>query len=268
MISNIVNQQIFQIIRNAIGRSDKSNCILPLKMLQKKIEEGKIDIIDSNPVLLVERKLTYSQLFYFFDENNPLSDIHLVSQKLEKYNPLCADIVMKEKFTYENSIFQKLDMSLFRTYVRKNTINQHKKYRKMMETVFADEKDLENICTMLQNTFDDMCDHIPDKIELKNLIVDKRVYKVSVQNDIAGVLLFEDTGIKSYARALCVARGFQGGAIGYSLMSSYFNHHIDSNIKMFYLWVDEANVAVKKLHNQFGYVEDGLKDFIFKRGDI
>ncbi len=267
-MDNTVNQEIFQIIRDAIGRSGKSNCVLPFKTVQKKIEEGKIDIIDTNPVLLVERKRTYNQLFYFLDESSSVSDMKSVVQELERHNPLYADIVMKEDFRYEDSIFQNLEMRPFRTYVRKSTINLHKKYRAMIETVFADEADLESIYDMLQNTFDEMCDHIPDKAELEKLIADENVYKVTVQKDIAGVLLFEDTGVKSYARALCVSQSFQGGAIGYSLMSNYFNHHIDSNTKMFYLWVDEANAAVKKLHSRFGYAEDGLKDYIFRRGDV
>ena len=93
------------------------------------------------------------------------------------------------------------------------------------------------------------------------------VLKIDGQDKIAGVLLYEDTGVKSYARALCVSPDFRGGAVGYSLLAGYFNQHSEDRTKLFYLWVDEENKSVKKLHDRFGYQEDGLKDYIFKKGN-
>lgn len=263
------NESVFQIIKNSLGRPEKSNCILPLDVIKDGLEKHIIDVISTTPLLLVEKKKKFSQLYYFFDEDfrSMEMDFEKISDKLEKYGSLYADIVTKNGFEYKASFFQKTGLLPFKTYLRKNVINQHKKYRELMETEYADLTDSEEIHELLQSSFDVMSDHIPEKNELDGLIVEKNVLKIDVQDKIAGVLLYEDTGVKSYARALCVSPDFKGGAVGYSLLARYFNQHSEDRTKLFYLWVDEKNKSVKKLHDRFGYREDGLKDYIFKKGN-
>ncbi len=135
----------------------------------------------------------------------------------------------------------------------------------MVETEFADDEDCSEIWDMLLKTFNPMCDRIPLQTELSKLIANKSVLKVSINNEIAGVLLFQDSKSKSYVRCLCVREEYQNSVIGYSLMAKYFNLHLDSGIKLIYLWVDSENESVRKLHDRFGFKEDGTRNYIFRR---
>ncbi len=260
-------ESIFEMINNTLGKPGKSNCVLPFAVIKNGLEEQKIDVISRNPLILVENKKEYSQLYYFLDEKAAITEanLHQILYELKKYNPLYADLVTRDEFEYEKSFFKRIHMVPYRTYLRKNVMNQHKKYRELMETEYADQKDLEETYEMLQTTFDFMSDHIPDKPELEFLIKNHNVLKISVQGKIAGTLLFEDAGVKSYARALCVDPDFRGGAVGFSLLAKYFNQHDNDKIKLFYLWVHDENESVRKLHDRFGYQKDGLKDYIFRK---
>ena len=141
-----------------------------------------------------------------------------------------------------------------------------KKFREMLTPVFADVDDFDEIQRMLLDSFDVMCDHIPLSDELKGFLNERKILKIVIQKEIAGVLIFDDIGAQSYARCLCVSSKFQNGFVGYSLLAQYFNDRLESGVKFYYLWVDSNNESVKKLHDAFGYREDGLKNYIFKRG--
>lgn len=263
------HESILQTINSSIGKNEKSNCVLPFQYIKDGMEKHQIDVISTTPLLLVEKKKKFRQLYYFFDKEFRSMEIDFdkISHKLEKYELLYADIVTKDRFEYKGSFFERAGILPFRTYLRKNVSNRHKKYRELMETGYADVKDSEEIYELLQSSFDVMSDHIPEKSELDSLLLGRNVLKIDGQDKIAGVLLYEDTGVKSYARALCVSPDFRGGAVGYSLLAGYFNQHSEDRTKLFYLWVDEENKSVKKLHDRFGYQEDGLKDYIFKKGN-
>ncbi|HCJ09050.1 MAG TPA: hypothetical protein DHV96_12040, partial [Lachnospiraceae bacterium] len=119
---------------------------------------------------------------------------------------------------------------------------------------------------LLYGSFDAKVSCLPSKEELMELIDKKWTLKICINNEIAGVLLFEDFGKKSYARVLCVKEEYRNNVIGYSLFAKYINMHIN-NIHLFYLWVDRDNREVLSLHDKFGYREDGLIDNIYIRKD-
>jgi len=261
-----IEKKSYQIIKDSIGRMDCSNCVESLDTILLGLEKGRIQAYSTNPVILIEKKRGYNQLFYFLDKNSPLSEWSQITEQFSNES-LFADIVVKGKFNYENSIFYQLNLKPYKTYLRKSVKNFHKEYRELLPIVYAEQEDCTAIDKMLTKTFDVMSDHIPEKEELKQLIEQKQVLMIKVQDTVSGVLLFEDIGIRSYVRCLCVSQEYQNNAMGYGLFTHYFNIHRDKT-KLFYLWVDEANDSVKKLHHQFGYQEDGLRNYIFRGGKL
>ena len=263
---NNKKEQILEIIRKAVSKRGLTNCMLSFAEIKTRIEQDRLIKISDKPLVLLENFEKYYQLYYFL-ENPDLSsiDFKTINESLAKFSPLYADITLKGDFQYKDSFFEKLDMSFYRTYIRKSVINKEQKNRKLMDADYASLKDSEEIYRMLCNQFDLMSDHIPSKPELDELLKNGNVLKITIKDAIAGVLLFEDYGKRAYARALCVSPDYQNSFVGYSLMADYFSRHNAEKTSLFYLWVDEANQNVEKLHNKFGYQFDGLKNYIFRR---
>jgi len=254
------------IIKNAVGRLSLTNCIDSYANIENRVQNGQCELVLTTPLLLIEKNTSYNRLYYFRTNIDAAEDYVDVSQKLNRYDNLYADVTTKSAFQYDGSIFEKMHFKPYRLYVRKMAKKTEKKYREMLIPVFADVDDFDEIQRMLLGSFDVMCDHIPLSDELKGILKEQKILKIVIQNEIAGVLIFDDTGIQSYARCLCVSPKFQNGFVGYSLLARYFNDRLESGVKFYYLWVDSGNESVKKLHDAFGYREDGLKNYIFKRG--
>lgn len=270
---SFINTPAFQMIKDSNNRAPYSNCMRSVEQLLQGLESGKIDVISaSNPVVLVERKEDFAQLYYFFDRTLGSVDLSSVEwdpirEKISEYNPLYADITVRGDFEYKDSVFERLGLKPFRIYLRMSCKNIKKEYREFLEPQTADVADLDAIQLLMQTepTFDVMSDHLPDNQELKQLLLERKVLKIEIENKMAGVYIFEDTGIKSYGRTLCVAQEYQDNILGYSLLANYRNRHLNVTT-LFYTWVHQENRRSRALQQKhFGYQEDGLKNYVFKK---
>ena len=260
-----MNEQIISKMKNAYSHPNLTNCMTSIAQLEKGLDEEQYYIVSESPLILIEPINGFNQLYYFLETEDLAELCKFDADLLSAFAPLYADITLKTSFQFEGSVFEELGFKPFRKYVRKSVVNSDMKIRRMMDTEFAVLDDMNDILKMLNDNFDIMADHIPDEVELSELIKKKQVLNISIKNTIAGTLLFEDTGKRSYARALCVSPDYQNSFVGYSLLADYFIRHDTDKTRLFYLWVDEANINVKKLHDRFGYRYDGLNNFIFRR---
>ena len=112
-----MDDQIVKIIRSSIHRIPHSNCIKSFDDIIHGLEQGYIDLLNgNNPVVLVEKKKYFAQLYYFMDrtEDTPLdAEWTKIKEKIVRYDPLYADITVKGDFEYKGSVFEKLELRTF-----------------------------------------------------------------------------------------------------------------------------------------------------------
>ena len=208
-----------EIIKGAIGRPNRTNCIEPFSSLQNKILANAYDVVSLNPVVLIEKNPIFNRMFYFLSEKENLENFAYLNEKLDAYRNLYADITVRNVFLYEGSFFEHASFSPYRIYERKSVKKTEKPYKELLPVSLAKVKDCDAIGSLLYSIFDMMCDHIPQIEELRNMLNDNEVLKIDIRGKIAGVLLFHDYGVQSYARCLCVAPEFQNGFVGYSFLA-------------------------------------------------
>ena len=268
-----MEEQIVKIVRSSINRIPHSNCIKPFDDIMHGLEQRDIDLLNgNNPVVLVEKKKDFAQLYYFMDraEDTLLSvEWEKIKEKTIEYDPLYADITVRGDFEYKGSVFEKLDLNPFRVYLRTSCVNNKIEFKELkdLKPQFADVSDLERIQALIRKTpnFDVMSDRLPDDVELGQLLLNHNVLMIEINDNIVGVQIFEDIGAKSYGRLTCIADEFQDNLVAYSLGADYHNKH--QNItNFFYAWVDQENKRARRFQTVlFGHKEDGLKNYIFKR---
>lgn len=261
-----MNNNVKQIIVSSLGRQKKSNCFLPLDIILQRIENGIIDIIEKdNVVLLIEKKVRFIQLYYFLRTPIVEDQVWLyLSEELQQYPNLSLHIVNKEQET-DSVVAKKLGFSYYKTYIRQQLINKDmKRFPESLNVEWAVKADREAVFNLVYQSFDVLADNLVDKPELEKMICDQHVLKIGKNDELQGILIFEDTGIKSYIRAICVASQYQKKGIGYSLLAKYWNDHLD-NIRLFYLWVDKEKAYVINMYEKVGYKSDGLINHIYVR---
>ena len=158
---------------------------------------------------------------------------------------------------------ERLQFHPYKKYIRKQMIAGTEEWCEPKHTTeTADVSDLNDIYELLYGTFDVMTDHLVSEGELRNFLEMSQVLKVRMDGELAGVLLFEVFGKKSYLRSICVSENFVGKKIGLSLLQGYFLRNRE-NTKLFYLWVESTNEKAIRLYERLGYKDDGLREYTY-----
>lgn len=264
-VSRFLSEEDTKIILNGIGKPSLTNCYLSYLDIQKKLIDGEIHVYSNQDIVVLVEEIhgTY-KMYYFLKDSGELNDdiYRALSREMEKYDFLTTDIITKGKSGHLN-IVKKMGFDFYKKYFRLQLIADKEKVFPLPEkAVFAEEKDVDEIYELLYGSFDVLSDHLLTKEELNQSLISHRVIKICKNGELAGILISEKHGVKSYLRALCVNAKYRNMDIGFSLMGNYINMHRKES-KSFYLWVESTNQSAINLYEKFGYQSDGLKDYIY-----
>jgi hypothetical protein len=126
----------------------------------------------------------------------------------------------------------------------------------------AAPEDLEPLWARLLE-FDKFTDHFPDKPTLLNLIQEKQVILNKKAGAIQGYIISRVMGTKANMNYFYNRSDDPRDTL--LLLHSLYGTWCERGVRSGVAWVNATNVRVLKLHSQFGWQEDGLKDFIFRK---
>lgn len=254
------------IILNAIGNPLLTNCYLSCHEIMDKIATHKIHCFcyEEGIVVLIHPMDGLHKMYYFIKSQDVLIPclVRKIQKNIENYQNLEGTVVtrMPDKNV---DILDKLEFHPYKKYIRKQMIPETtKQYEAIHKAETADMDDLNDIYQLLYGTFDIMTDHLVSKAELRTLIEVCQVLKIAIDGELAGVLLFETFGKKSYLRSICVSDKFVGKKIGLSLLYTYILKNLETT-KLFYLWVESTNKRAIQLYEKLGYKDDGMQEYIY-----
>ncbi|MCR4942702.1 MAG: GNAT family N-acetyltransferase, partial [Campylobacter sp.] len=124
----------------------------------------------------------------------------------------------------------------------------------------ATNKHIKEIFELINKTFDEKTDYLPNIDELKALITRQEVFIIEINSIIAGVSIYEKKANKCYLRLYCVHENFRGKKLGTMLVSSAPKY-----ANSFYAWIDDKNEQSIRICTKMAYKNDGLKNYIFIR---
>lgn len=254
------------IILNAIGNPLLTNCYLSCREIMDKIATHKIHCFcyEEEIVILIHPMNGLHKMYYFIQSQDVLIPclVEKIQKDIENYQNLEGTVVTK--IPDKNvDILKKLEFHPYKKYIRKQMIpGTTEQYEAMYKAENADMDDLNDIFQLLYETFDIMTDHLVSKTELRTFLEMRQVLKIAIDGELAGVLLFETFGKKSYLRSLCVSEKFAGKKIGLSLLYTYILKNLETT-KLFYLWVESTNKRAIQLYENLGYKDDGIQEYIY-----
>lgn len=266
-----MTQKEIALIADARRRPHLTNCYLSYPDLVKKIEKKEIHRFYHEDIMVLVHMMQYFCKMYFFIKNNTMLDsdsILMLKKELMAYPTLVVTIATREIYKENVKVLEKLGFRFHKYYIRKQMImGTEKMSERVHETDIADVSDINAIHHLLHNNFDIYSDHLVSKDELQVFLESSHVLKICEDGKLAGVLLFESFGKKSYLRCICVAKEYSGKKLGRSLLESYIKKNREGT-KLFYLWVESTNKSANCLYESVGYKDDGLKEYIYlKRED-
>lgn len=127
--------------------------------------------------------------------------------------------------------------------------------------VYAELRDVDEIFEGLRGVFDPFVSHLPSRDYLVRLIEQKLVYRLKADGKVVAVICMERVGKKGiYCYQGYVSPSQRGKGYGrrvYQIAVHYSRYYCP-----FTTWVEDKNTQVLKIWNQFGFLPDGLRNFV------
>jgi hypothetical protein len=134
------------------------------------------------------------------------------------------------------------------------------------EVVYAEKMDAPAVSDLLGRSFDHQAEQLPMLYEIESAIKSRQILVVKNQGTLAGLLFFETQGFTSTVRYWLVAEEFRASRLGSALMRHYFT--TQSAVRRFVLWVIADNVNAVQKYQHYGFIPDGLIDYVLANGKI
>lgn len=127
---------------------------------------------------------------------------------------------------------------------------------------FAEEKEWPQITNLLYEGLDKYTGHFCGKDELIRMINNKQIIVIRKENVVTGFIMFQIFGKKAhfYQWYSTDKNSPQESA---DMYTNLYGALSQINIKNAYLWVEDDNSKVRRVHKNFGFKPDNLKDYIF-----
>lgn len=264
-MKDILTEKGKAMILNTIGNPLLTNCYLPCHEVMDKIAMHDIYCFCyEGIVILIHPVDDITKMYYFLEDRDCLIPdlVTKIRMDLDHYQNLEGTVVARMP-NRNVDVLERLQFHPYKKYIRKQMIPETtKQYEAIHKAETADMDDLNDIYQLLYGTFDIMTDHLVSKAELRTLIEVCQVLKIAIDGELAGVLLFETFGKKSYLRSICVSDKFVGKKIGLSLLYTYILKNLETT-KLFYLWVESTNKRAIQLYEKLGYKDDGMQEYIY-----
>ena len=147
------------------------------------------------------------------------------------------------------------------TLVRMNRIRTEEEVEKLDERVkYAEERDVEQIYGLLHSHFDERLEQLPLISELNQMIAEKHILKCLIDEQIAGILLFDLNSSTLYLRYWLTLPEYRDKGVGSALLRRFFYEGRETKRQI--LWVREDNANAIERYEHYGFSKENMYDYI------
>lgn len=220
----------------------------------QSVGDDDILLCSNDTAILLKKEIDYYRGFFMSSSENDLiksiSDITGL--------PVVINIPTKSSPETYNCILKNSGFNLLKKYIR--LYNTKIKKRGKLENIdYAERGEVNCISKLLDGNFVKFLDYLPTEKELERLVSNKNVIvNRNINNEIAGVMIFEPQGKKCYLRAW-----IDTSNNGLKLLFDVYTLMNLQGCNYVYFWVDSDNINVIKIHKSLSAAEDGLVDYIY-----
>jgi hypothetical protein len=207
---------------------------------------------------------------YFCAASLPSLKLAVASLHSLKTEPVMIDLVGNEAAL--GGLLALWESEGFRHYTRLQRMARagqsapHQSGANDTPVVYADKMDAPAISDILSRSFDRHAEQLPMLYEIESAIESRQILVVKSREMLGGLLFFETHGFTSTVRYWLVAEGFRASHLGSALMRHYFASQ--SAVRRFILWVIADNTNAVEKYQHYGFLPDGLVDYVLANEKI
>jgi len=198
--------------------------------------------------------------FRLYFRSNDLADLALVLSEIDFPGAVIIGYIARELELPMQQAFRDSGFSDYAIYVRL-VIHHLKTFAIGNHIVFAEPADLDQLWESLNRQFNKYTDHFPSKATLLALIGNQEVIVNRQANALAGYIVFRVKGSKVNFNYFHNRSGDPRDAL--MLLHQFYAVLHERGVKSGFQWNNVENTRVRKMHRQFGWKEDGMRDLFF-----
>lgn len=250
------------------------NCINRVRSLRKGFitnffpEQRKVEIW-TNHFLLFAKEIEEATLFIKQDEGFKYL-FYCATNKKSLIEVLCS-LPSNEKYVVNQIVDSRTDASLIESFissgyvvrkslVRMSKINKEAELAESDSDFDAKAEDIHILNSMLHQYFDKYAEQLPSEEEMKDFLEAKHAIVHRINNQIAGLILYDQTPSTLYLRYWLVNPEFRNQGVGSILIREY--NRRGASCKRHMLWVVEDNDNAIKRYKHYGYKNEKMKDYV------
>ena len=241
------------------GKQARSNFSLSIAALKEKIEKGNVQLQYTENFLcvLVEKESHYD----FYYHRYPDSGFDKSALPTDKPVLLCEAYVRDSEHMAEDVLYwEKQGFKFYKRAGRtvKKLQGELEKSEKSECIQFLKPEDAGLVRAYMQEWFDAIADQIPSGEELLKAAEGNQIFAIyESDKQLKGFVYFTEE--KNYVTLMHIGVNpdFRRQGIGSMLLNHLTNLCVQQGKKRVYAWINDDNLASRKMHEQNGYVSDG-----------
>lgn len=255
--------EFYDFVKKNRGEQFFTNLFYLPMQVNKLYEQGKCSIIIGNDLaIILEHDGELQRLYFCANSKNLMLLPSLLEGECNKF--ICCDVLTKDVADIIDRVFADVGMYRYSTFVRLVRREVPKECDlDLSEVVLATEYDLKEIQSLLGNVFDKWTAHFPTDRDVLDAIIQKEIFVIRRNNRIVALAYYDTESLqKTCLKYYVVADGYRGQHLAEKVLYAKMINYNRS--KTYYLWIDEKNKFGLARHHKNGFVEDGLKDHIYR----
>lgn len=251
-------------IREGAARFTTNWFVTPGQMQAWIGRRALFHVVDRNSLLVFRRDRDFYHMYHAASDHTSLARALSTLGSVSASNTtIAADLVGRpDDVAAMASIYRERGFGDYRILYRmlrlsdKNSPNDYHD----PQVVFAGAADAPSVYAFLNELLDPLADQIPELDEIGAAAERRKILIVRRGNSLAGILLFETTGLTAILRYWYSRFAFRDQGIGGRLMKMFL--HLCRTSKRIMLWVIEGNEDAIAKYQHYGFREEGLVDRI------
>jgi hypothetical protein len=228
------------------------------------IDEAPIVIRDKKSIVFSLADRDLYRLYFFSRDLNELDKMILGID----FKPLVADYITAGSRQGIEDLFHR---SGFETYAKMLHMTNNDQYPSEKDGAikFADVSDEAEIAQRLLEWLDKYTGHFPDRSELRSLITDKQVLVEKTGDRIVGLYIYKIQGQTGNLDQWAFSKdpGEYDPDLALRLNTNALYLLREKGAKKTFLWINERNTRIIKIHALNGFLHDGLSDYIYLKAN-
>ena len=240
-----------------------TNCFVPTEQFNKLIKDKVLfEIYLGEVAFFFKKNVGFLNLYYYASSIDALAKALPKLLELTKDETVVVDLVTKDEFCKEKSVFEENRFNVYTSLVRMSSVGNksHGEGANSVKVRNAVSDDAVAVRELLTTYFDPWAEQLPDMDDLSVWIQQNNIILFEEQGKMVGFIIYDLNATTLYLRYWFVHPDFRDLKIGSQLFKEFLARGKDTQRQLF--WVIRSNDNAIKRYLHYGFKEENMYNHV------